>query len=87
MNAVAISNNDMVYLHWNVDGKIPDCLGFSVIRHDTKTNSKEALPGIFGVRVGCFADPAFEHPAKMYFSSLRYHWLSLPRDVELIETQ
>ena len=24
MTAVAISNNDMVYLHWSVDGKIAD---------------------------------------------------------------
>ena len=37
MNAIAISNNDIVYLHWDVDRKIPDCLGFSVIRHDNKT--------------------------------------------------
>ena len=32
MNAVAISNNDMVYLHWSIptkDSRI--CLGFSVI--------------------------------------------------------
>ena len=50
MNAVAISNNDMVYLHWNVDGKIPDCLGFSVIRHDTKTNIEEALPAMVGFK-------------------------------------
>jgi hypothetical protein len=48
MNAVAISNNDMVYLHWHVAGKIPDCLGFSVIRHDAKTQSKQALPAMVG---------------------------------------
>ena len=34
-----------------------------------------------------FVDPTFEQPAKLYFSSQRYHWLSLPKDVELIETQ
>jgi phosphatidylserine/phosphatidylglycerophosphate/cardiolipin synthase-like enzyme len=48
MNAVAISNNDMVYLHWNVEGKIPGCLGFSVIRHDAKTQRKQALPAMVG---------------------------------------
>jgi phosphatidylserine/phosphatidylglycerophosphate/cardiolipin synthase-like enzyme len=48
MNATAISNNDMVYLHWHVETKIPNCLGFSVIRHDAKTNSKQALPAMVG---------------------------------------
>jgi hypothetical protein len=48
MNAVAISNNDMVYLHWNVEGKIPGCLGFSVIRHDAKTERQQALPAMVG---------------------------------------
>jgi len=48
MKAVAISNNDMVYLHWQVEEKIPGCLGFSVIRHDAKTNSKRALPAMVG---------------------------------------
>jgi hypothetical protein len=47
----------------------------------------EAIPGIFGVPVGCFADPRFERPAKLYFSSQRHHWLSFPKDVELVETQ
>ena len=48
MNAVAISNNDMVYLHWHVDGKIPGCLGFSIIRHDVKTGQQEPLPAMVG---------------------------------------
>jgi phosphatidylserine/phosphatidylglycerophosphate/cardiolipin synthase-like enzyme len=48
MNAVAISNNDMVYLHWHVDGKIPNCLGFSVIRHDAKTQRQQPLPAMVG---------------------------------------
>jgi len=29
MNAIAISNNDIVYLHWHFNGKIKDCLGYS----------------------------------------------------------
>jgi hypothetical protein len=39
MNAVAISNNDMVYLHWLVESKIVNCLGFDVICHDAETNT------------------------------------------------
>jgi phospholipase D-like protein len=48
MNAIAISNNDMVYLHWSVPEKIPDCLGFSVIRHDVGTREQTALPAMVG---------------------------------------
>jgi phosphatidylserine/phosphatidylglycerophosphate/cardiolipin synthase-like enzyme len=48
MNAVAISNNDMVYLHWHVDEKIPGCLGFNVIRHDAKTQQQQPLPAMVG---------------------------------------
>ena len=47
----------------------------------------EALPGIFGVPVGCFADPTFAAPAKLYFSSQRHRWLTLPAGVELIAMQ
>jgi phosphatidylserine/phosphatidylglycerophosphate/cardiolipin synthase-like enzyme len=48
MTAVAISNNDMVYLHWHVDGKIPGCLGFKVVRHDDKTGDEAVLPAMVG---------------------------------------
>ena len=48
MNAVAISNNDMVYLHWYYDGKIPGCLGFNVVRHDLKTGNQSSLPAMVG---------------------------------------
>ncbi|HJT98319.1 MAG TPA: phospholipase D-like domain-containing protein, partial [Rhodanobacteraceae bacterium] len=48
MSAVAISNNDMVYLHWTVAEKIPHCLGFSVIRHDAKSGEAKPLPAMVG---------------------------------------
>jgi phosphatidylserine/phosphatidylglycerophosphate/cardiolipin synthase-like enzyme len=48
MYAVAISNNDMVYLYWYVETKIDGCLGFSVVRHDADTGSSEALPAMVG---------------------------------------
>lgn len=47
MNAIAISNNDIVYLHWHFDGKIAGCLGFNVIRHDAKGKSAP-LPAMVG---------------------------------------
>jgi phosphatidylserine/phosphatidylglycerophosphate/cardiolipin synthase-like enzyme len=48
MTAVAISNNDMVYLHWNVSEKIPRCLGFNIVRHDATSNHPEPLPAMVG---------------------------------------
>lgn len=47
----------------------------------------EALPGIIGVSVGCFADPGFEKPGKLYWTANRHHWLDTPGDVEPVETQ
>ncbi len=47
----------------------------------------EGLPGVIGVPVGCFADPSFARPSKMFWASRRHHWLDLPEDIGLIETQ
>lgn len=47
----------------------------------------EVLPGIIGVAVGCFADPTFEKPGKLFWASRRHHWLELPATVEPVETQ
>jgi hypothetical protein len=47
----------------------------------------EGLPGTLGVAVGCFADPSFARPSKLFWASRRHHWLELPRSITLIETQ
>ena len=47
----------------------------------------EALPGIIGVSVGCFADPGFEKPEKLWWASRRHHWLEPPSGLETAETQ
>lgn len=54
MYALAIANNDMVYLYWYVESKIEGCLGFSVIQHDAKTGKARPLPA----KVGFPGDPA-----------------------------
>jgi len=48
MNCVAISNNDIVYLHLHFDNKLTGCLGYSVIRHDAKSKKGVALPAMVG---------------------------------------
>jgi len=45
------------------------------------------LPGTLGVPVGCFADPSFAKPSKLFQASRRYHWLDLPKDIAIVETQ
>ena len=47
----------------------------------------EALPGVVGVSVGCFADPEFEKPGKFYWASRRHRWLDVPAALEAVETQ
>jgi hypothetical protein len=47
----------------------------------------EALPGIIDVSVGCFADPGFEKPQKLWWASRRHHWLEPPLGLEAVETQ
>jgi hypothetical protein len=47
----------------------------------------EGLPGTVGVPVGCFADPSFAKPSKLFWASRRHHWLDLPKDIAIVETQ
>jgi len=47
----------------------------------------EGLPGTLGVPVGCFADPSFAKPSKLFRASRRHHWLDLPKDLAIVETQ
>ncbi|ODS03676.1 hypothetical protein AUC71_00635 [Methyloceanibacter marginalis] len=47
----------------------------------------EGLPGVIGVPVGCFADPNFAKPSKLFWASRRHRWLDLPADIAKIDTQ
>jgi len=47
----------------------------------------EALPGLVGIAVGCFADADFPPPRRHYWTSRRHRWLEIADDVEAIETQ
>lgn len=47
----------------------------------------EGLPGTLGVPVGCFADPSFAKPSKLFWASRRHHWLDLSESIALVETQ
>lgn len=45
------------------------------------------LPGQVGIAVGCFADPSFAAPARLYGTTQSHRWLQLPRGVATVLTQ
>ena len=47
----------------------------------------EALPGIVGLPVGNFADPAFIKPAKHYWTLRRPEWLAAFGELVVVERQ
>jgi hypothetical protein len=47
----------------------------------------EAMPGMIGVAVGCFADPDFAKPERLFWASRRHRWLDLGEGIALLETQ
>jgi hypothetical protein len=47
----------------------------------------EGMPGMTGIAVGCFGDPGFAPPARLYWASRRHRWLALHNDLTLLDTQ
>ena len=45
----------------------------------------EAIPGILGIGVGCFADPTYRPPATIYWWRRHHHWLPAPDGIALEE--
>ena len=84
--AVTVSGEHRLWRHqgesgrWLESGFCPDC-GVKVIFR------LQVVPGHVGVAVGCFADPHFARPAKVYWASRRHDWLALPEDIELLDRQ
>jgi hypothetical protein len=47
----------------------------------------EGMPGMTGMPVGCFADPDFAPPLRLYWASRRHRWLTFHNDLTLLDTQ
>lgn len=47
----------------------------------------EAWPEVIGVAAGCFGDPEFTKPEKVYWAQRRHRWLEFPEGIELVETR
>jgi hypothetical protein len=47
----------------------------------------EGFPASIIVAVGCFSDPDFAAPTRMFWASRHHRWLTFPDGVELQDTQ
>jgi hypothetical protein len=47
----------------------------------------EGMPDMTGISVGCFADPDFAPPLRLYWASRRHRWLAFDNDLTLLDTQ
>jgi hypothetical protein len=65
---------------WMETGFCPTCGGAVFSR-------SEISPETIGVAVGCYADPDFAKPERVYWNSRRHHWLQFPEGTELLETE
>jgi len=47
----------------------------------------ESLPGVLGISVGCFADPAFPPPQGIFWWQRHHQWFAPPVGIETHDTQ
>lgn len=83
--ALAIANNDLIYLWWTYSGKIPDCLGFS-IRRLQEGKSPVALPAFVGFKPATKGDPTLNRQSTTdYWPIQSYQWkdLFVPEETEV----
>jgi hypothetical protein len=85
-SAVSVVGESRQYRHHGDSARFVDST-FCPTCGTTVAFRAEGLPGAAGVPVGCFADPGFAKPSKLFWASRRHHWLELPDSVALIETQ
>jgi hypothetical protein len=85
-SAVSIAGERRSYRQQGSSGRFVDS-SFCPICGTAVLFRAERLPGTLGVPVGCFADPSFAKPSKLFWASRRHHWLDLPEDIALVDTQ
>ena len=64
---------------WQTKGFCPIC-GCHIL------NRPETLPGLAGIPVGAFRDPAFARPDRFFWWQNKHKWVTLPPDLPTIET-
>ena len=84
-NQVTIDGERKVWWHYADSGRWLDNF-FCPVCGNTVYTMGEVGPEI-GISVGCFADSDFPPPKRIYWASRRHHWLRLPPDAKIIDTQ
>jgi phosphatidylserine/phosphatidylglycerophosphate/cardiolipin synthase-like enzyme len=69
--AIALANNDTVFLSWVYDQEIEDCLGFAVFRRDA-TGARTALPAWVGFAGG--SNPDWQHRDTTVWPVQKFGW-------------
>lgn len=69
--AIAIANNDTVFLSWTFDQKIEGCLGFAVYRKDS-SGARVALPAWVGFKGG--SNPDWVHKDTTIWPVQKFNW-------------
>jgi phosphatidylserine/phosphatidylglycerophosphate/cardiolipin synthase-like enzyme len=69
--AIAIANNDTVFLSWTLDQKIEGCLGFAVYRKDP-SGARTALPAWVGFKGG--SNPDWVHKDTTIWPVQKFNW-------------
>src|SRR5206468_3683031 len=69
--AIALANNDTVFLSWIYDKPIPDCLGFAVYRRD-QGGQRTPLPAWVGFKGG--SNPDWQHKDTSVWPVQKFGW-------------
>lgn len=69
--AIAIANNDTVFLSWTFDQKIEGCLGFAVYRKDS-SGARTPLPAWVGFKGG--SNPDWIHKDTTIWPVQKFNW-------------
>lgn len=69
--AIAIANNDTVFISWSYDQKTPNCLGFAVYRTEPG-GTRTALPAWVGFKGG--SNPDWVHKDTTVWPVQKFNW-------------
>lgn len=84
-DAVMVTGESKAWRHYGDSGRWIDNM-FCPTCGNTVYSLGESGPEV-GVCAGSFADADFPAPKRVYWASRKHHWLTLPEQVEVLDTQ
>src|SRR5262249_22942869 len=73
--AIAISNNDVAFIAWRYDQKIPNCLGFAIYRIDLNSGTTTLLPAWVGFKGQ--SNPKWDYQTTAIWPIQKFNWRDL----------